>query len=100
MYYLHTKGVSYTSYNLYVRYWRQLMLDEVVTNHERCLGELAAADTCGTFWRGSHYAGNYLVGSVVGTSAACPISAACNSLRPQWSAPAGCGINVGCVNAG
>ena len=59
VYYVHTKGVSHFSYNQYARYWRQLMLDEVVTNHERCLAELTAADVVGTNWHGNHYAGNF-----------------------------------------
>ena len=59
VYYLHTKGVSQTSYDQYARYWRQLMLDEVVTNHERCLAALADADTVGTIWRGCDYSGNF-----------------------------------------
>ena len=59
VYYVHTKGVSYPSYDQYSRYFRQLMLDEVVTNHERCLAELTVADAVGTLWRESHYSGNF-----------------------------------------
>lgn len=60
VYYLHTKGVARSAYDQNVRYWRQLMLDEVVTNHERCLAELTAADAVGTnwFWN-NHYSGNF-----------------------------------------
>ena len=35
VYYLHTKGVSHSPYDQYSRYWRQLMLDQIVTNHEQ-----------------------------------------------------------------
>jgi tetratricopeptide (TPR) repeat protein len=59
VYYLHTKGVSRSSYDQYSRYWRQLMLDEVVYNHERCLAELTTADAVGTNWYGNHYSGNF-----------------------------------------
>jgi hypothetical protein len=59
VYYLHTKGVSHSPHDQYARYWRQLMLDEVVTNHERCLAELTAADAVGTNWAGNHYSGNF-----------------------------------------
>ena len=59
VYYLHTKGVSHSPHDQYARYWRQLMLDEVVTNHERCLAELTAADAVGTNWAGDHYSGNF-----------------------------------------
>jgi predicted O-methyltransferase YrrM len=59
VYYLHTKGVTHSPYDQYIRYWRQLMLDEVVTNHELCLAELTAADAVGTNWRGNHYSGNF-----------------------------------------
>lgn len=59
VYYLHTKGVTHPPHDQYVRYWRQLMLDEVVTNHERCLAELTVADAVGTDWRWNHYSGNF-----------------------------------------
>jgi len=59
VYYLHTKGVTRSPYDQYARYWRRLMLDEVVTNHERCLRELASAETVGTNWRWNHYSGNF-----------------------------------------
>ena len=60
VYYLHTKGVTRSPYDQYTRYWRQLMLDEVVTNHERCLAELSGADAVGTNWRwNNHYSGNF-----------------------------------------
>jgi predicted O-methyltransferase YrrM len=59
VYYLHTKGATRSPYDQYARYWRQLMLDEVVTNHKRCLAELTDADTVGTNWRGNHYSGNF-----------------------------------------
>ncbi len=59
VYYLHTKGVS-RPYDQNVRYWRQLLLDEVVTNHERCLAELTVADAVGTnLLLNNHYAGNF-----------------------------------------
>ena len=59
VYYLHTKGVTRSPYDQYSRYWRQLLLDEVVTNHQRCLAELAAADAVGTNWSSNHYSGNF-----------------------------------------
>ena len=59
VYYLHTKGVSHSPYNQYPRYWRQLMLDHIVTNHELCLAELANADTVGANWAGQFYSGNF-----------------------------------------
>ena len=60
VYYLHTKGVTHSPYNQFIRYWRRLMLDEVVTNHEHCLAELDDADAVGTNWRwNSHYSGNF-----------------------------------------
>jgi predicted O-methyltransferase YrrM len=59
VYYLHTKGVSHSPHYQYARYWRRLMLDEVVGNHERCLAELATADAVGTNWRQNHYSGNF-----------------------------------------
>jgi Methyltransferase domain len=59
VYYLHTKGVTRSPFDQYARYWRLLMLDEVVTNHERCISELESADTVGTNWRWNHYSGNF-----------------------------------------
>ncbi len=59
VYYLHTKGVSHSPYNQYARYWRRMMLDEVVTNHERCLAALQTADTAGAHWSHDHYSGNF-----------------------------------------
>lgn len=59
VYYLHTKGVSYSPVNQYSRYWRRLMLDWIVTNHERCLADLSKVDTVGVNWSGDHYSGNF-----------------------------------------
>lgn len=59
VYYLHTKGVSYSPHNPYARYWRRQMLDEIVTNHRRCLAMLTSADTVGANWSESHYSGNF-----------------------------------------
>ena len=59
VYYQHTKGVSYSPDNQYWHCWRQLMLDEIVTSHERCLSALTTADTVGTHWINEHYGGNF-----------------------------------------
>jgi predicted O-methyltransferase YrrM len=59
VFYLHTKGVSRSPVDQYARYWRRLMLDEVVVNHQRCVAELGTADAVGTNWRGNHYSGNF-----------------------------------------
>ena len=59
VFYLHTKGVSRPPLDQHVRYWRALMLDEVVRNHEACTGLLVDHDTVGTNWRWNHYSGNF-----------------------------------------
>lgn len=84
VYYVHTKGVSVRGRSAgagpmkaleyvelladvqFARYWRRLMLDEVITNHQRCLAELTVADTVGTLWKPrrndihpGHYSGNF-----------------------------------------
>lgn len=59
VYYLHTKGVSHSPHNLYARYWRRHMLDEIVANHEHRLIDLESADTAGANWSADHYAGNF-----------------------------------------
>jgi predicted O-methyltransferase YrrM len=59
VYYLHTKGVSRPPEDQYARYWRMLMLDRVVMNHQECVRELLRHDAVGTNWRGNHFSGNF-----------------------------------------
>lgn len=60
VYYLHTKGVSASPYNQFSRYWRRLMLDEVVANHEQCIAALGTFDAAGTNWSATgFYSGNF-----------------------------------------
>ena len=59
VYYLHTKGVSYSWLEQRVQYWRRLMLDQVVRNHGECTRLLLDHDAVGTNWWGDHYAGNF-----------------------------------------
>ena len=59
MYYLHTKGVGRSPFDQDARYWRRLMVDEVVSNYEHCLTELGSADTVGTNRRSNQYSGNF-----------------------------------------
>jgi hypothetical protein len=42
-----------------IRYWRTLMLDQVVRNHDECTRLLLDHHAVGTNWRGDHYAGNF-----------------------------------------
>jgi predicted O-methyltransferase YrrM len=59
VFYLHTKGVSHEPENQHLRYWRMLMLDTVVMNHQECVQALRDHDAVGTNWRGNHYSGNF-----------------------------------------
>jgi Methyltransferase domain len=59
VYYLHTKGVSHSRVAQHVRYWRGLMLDQVVRNHSECTRLLLDHHAVGTNWRGDHYSGNF-----------------------------------------
>jgi Methyltransferase domain len=59
VFYLHTKGVSRSPLSQHARYWRMLMLDQVVRNHRECTDLLREYDAAGTNWRGSHYSGNF-----------------------------------------
>jgi hypothetical protein len=59
VYYLHTKGVSHSRVQQRVRYWRELMLDQVVRNHAECTRLLLDHHAVGTNWRGNHYSGNF-----------------------------------------
>jgi Methyltransferase domain len=59
VFYLHTKGVSRSPLSQHARYWRALMLDQVVRNHHACTDLLRECDTAGTNWRGNHYSGNF-----------------------------------------
>jgi Methyltransferase domain len=59
VYYLHTKGVSHSRVDQHVRYWRGLMLDQVVRNHDECTRLLLGHHAVGTNWWGDHYSGNF-----------------------------------------
>lgn len=59
VYYLHTKGVSHSSLNQHVRYWRGLMLDAVVRGHAECTRLLLDHQAVGTNWLHDHYSGNF-----------------------------------------
>jgi hypothetical protein len=48
VYYLHTKGVSGGLGVQHERYWRMLMLDSVVLNHQECVRKLFHHDAVGT----------------------------------------------------
>ncbi len=59
VFYLHGKGVSRSPLDQHGRYWRALLLDEVVHQHAACTELLRDHDTAGTNWRGNHYSGNF-----------------------------------------
>ena len=59
VFYLHGKGASRSPLDQHGRYWRALMLDEVVRNHATCTALLRDHDIAGTNWKWNHYSGNF-----------------------------------------
>ena len=59
VFYLHGKGVSRSPLDQHARYWRAVMLDEVVRDHAACIDRLVDHDLAGTNWRWNHFSGNF-----------------------------------------
>ena len=59
VFYVHGKGVSRSPMDQHGRYWRAVMLDEVVRNHATCIDLLGDHELAGTNWRWNHFSGNF-----------------------------------------